>query len=84
MPGTRAAQKLQMPYPGTEKAGKYPAAPQGGGGGGAGRSWNWLMHNGNCYVRLRKKQSTCFGSIDAKGISILFHVLSATLWLRIR
>ena len=82
-PGQRKSCKC--PTPGLKRRANTPQHPKGGGGGGgAGRSWNWLMHNGNCYVRLRKKQSTCFGSIDAKGISILFHVLSATLWLRIR
>ena len=48
MPGPRAVQNLQMPHPGTDKAGKCPVvARRGGGGGGgwAGRRWNWLMHN---------------------------------------
>ena len=30
MPGAQAAQNLQMPHPGTDKAGKCPAVAQGG------------------------------------------------------
>ena len=33
MPGPRAAQNLQMPHPGTDKAGKCPAVALGGGEG---------------------------------------------------
>ena len=32
MPGPRAVQNLQMPQPGTDKAGKCPAVARGGGG----------------------------------------------------
>ena len=32
MPGPRAVQNLQMPHPGTDKAGKCPAVGRGGGG----------------------------------------------------
>ena len=38
MPGRRVAQNLQMPTPGTDKAGKCPEVARGGGGGGAGRT----------------------------------------------
>ena len=34
MPGPQAVQHLQMPHPGTDKAGKCPAVARGGGGGG--------------------------------------------------
>ena len=33
MPGPRAVQHLQMPNPGTDKAGKCPAVARRGGGG---------------------------------------------------
>ena len=36
MPGPWAAQHLQMPHPGTNKAGKCPAVAGEGGGGGLG------------------------------------------------
>ena len=37
MPGPRAVQNLQMPHPGTDKAGKCPVvARRGGGGAGLG------------------------------------------------
>ena len=36
MPGPRAAQNLQMPHPGTDKAGKCPSVAGGGGLGAAG------------------------------------------------
>ena len=53
MPDPRAVQNLQMPHPGTDKAGKCPAVARGR----AGRRWNWLMHDSwekhevNCPVR---------------------------------
>ena len=42
VPGSRAAQNLQMPAPGTEKRGQMPRSSPGSGGGGGFGGWAQL------------------------------------------